>query len=151
MISKITHIGVTVSDLDRSLEFYKDILGLSFQGELVMKGPETDLLFDLENCEARIAYLGANDHLMSPSVELIQFVNQPATPDKASLTKTSISEICFEVDDIDQAYEDLLAKGVNFLSQPQTFDFTDFGFSKSRAVYFRDPDGIILELIQTLE
>ena len=42
MIGRIYHVGLTVSDLDRSVAFYRDILGLEFQGEIFMEGKETD-------------------------------------------------------------------------------------------------------------
>ena len=43
MIGRIYHVGLTVSDLDRSVAFYRDILGLAFQGEIFMEGKETDV------------------------------------------------------------------------------------------------------------
>ena len=150
MIKRIAHIGITVTDLNRSINFYENILGLKFQGEITMKGKEGDLLFNKKNCEARIAYLNSTENSISPPVELIQFINEDIKIDKAELDKTSISEICFQVEDIDKIYKRLLDKGVQFLSEPQDFDFSKFGFGKSRAVYFRDPDGIILELIETV-
>ena len=42
MVGRIYHVGLTVSDLDRSIAFYRDILGLEFQGEILMEGEETD-------------------------------------------------------------------------------------------------------------
>lgn len=150
MIKRIAHIGITITNLDRSIDFYENILGLKFQGEITMKGKEADFLFNKNNCEARIAYLNSTENSISPPVELIQFLNEEAKIDKAELDKTSISEICFEVEDIDKTYKRLLNKGVQFLSEPQDFDFSKIGFGKSRAVYFRDPDGIILELIETV-
>ena len=49
MIGRIYHVGLTVSDLDRSIAFYRDILGLEFQGEIFMEGNETDKMFRKEN------------------------------------------------------------------------------------------------------
>ena len=45
MIGKIYHVGLTVSDMDRSVAFYRDVLGLQYQGELLMEGKETCLLY----------------------------------------------------------------------------------------------------------
>ena len=42
MVGRIYHVGLTVSDLDRSIAFYRDILGLEFQGEIFMEGEETE-------------------------------------------------------------------------------------------------------------
>lgn len=63
---------------------------------------------------------------------------------------TSISELCFYTDDIDAVYEKLIENNVECLSKPQYFDFSSQGFGKSKAFYFRDPDGIILEMMQPL-
>ena len=48
MVGRIYHVGLTVSDLDRSIAFYRDILGLEFQGEIFMEGEETDKMFHKE-------------------------------------------------------------------------------------------------------
>ena len=74
MIRQIYHVGLTVSDLDRSVAFYRDVLGLQYQGELLMEGKETEAMFRRENCKARVAYLNGSDQLHMPPVELIQFV-----------------------------------------------------------------------------
>ena len=150
MLKEIIHVGVTVSDMDHSIEFYQNILGLTFQGELIMEGKETDLLFQRENCKVRVAYLNGNEHIMSAPVELIQFLTDPCTKDPSDLHKTSISEICFRVEDIEKIYQHLVSNHVECLSEPQEFDFTSSGFGKSKALYFKDPDGIILELMQPL-
>lgn len=150
MFDRVVHIGVTITNMDRSIKFYRDILGLKFEGELVMEGKETDVLFQRENTKVRVAYLNSSKDLQGPPVELLQFIDQDVNMEKSDLFKTSISEICFMVKDIDKTYKRLLSLGVEFLSEPQFFDFTKDGFSKSKAVYFKDPDGIILELMQYL-
>lgn len=150
MVGQIYHVGLTVTDMDRSLRFYRDVLGLTFQGELVMHGPEADALFQRPNCTARVAYLNGSNDISAPPVELIQFLNKPASNVTPDLFQTSISELCFWVDDIEAVYHNLLNHGVDCLSAPQVFDFTAQGFGKSKALYFKDPDGIILELMQPL-
>ena len=45
MVGRIYHVGLTVSDLDKSIAFYRDILGLKYQGEIMMVGEETDKMF----------------------------------------------------------------------------------------------------------
>ena len=150
MICDILHVGMTVSDLDRSVAFYRDILGFSCQGELRMTGPETHAMFARPGCSARVAYLKGGQTLSGPPVELIQFTSEEPEKQATDLFRTSISEICFQTDDIWAEYRRLAALGVEFLSEPQTFDFTADGFGRSMAVYFRDPDGAILELMQPL-
>ena len=125
MVGRIYHVGLTVSDLERSIAFYRDVLGLEFQGEIFMA-------------------------VEAPPVELIQFVNNEVKKVPSDLFTTSISEVCFYTDDIDSAYKHLVDNNVECLSEPQYFDFRADGFGESRAFYFRDPDGIILEMMQPL-
>lgn len=150
MLKGIVHVGLTVKDLERSVAFYRDVLGLAYLGEMEMEGPETERLFQRKDCKARVAYLNGSRELVAPPIELIQFVGQEPERQAGDLFRTSISELCFAVEDIDREYQRLKKLGVEFLSEPQTFDSTEYGFGKSRAVYFKDPDGIILELLQSL-
>lgn len=150
MIGRIYHVGLTVSDMDRSIAFYRDVLGLEFQGEIFMSGEETDRMFGKKDCQARVAYLNGSKNVETPPVELIQFVKNETRHVQPDLFATSISEVCFYTDDIDAVYENLLAHQVVCLSEPQFFDFTAQGFGKSKAFYFKDPDGIILEMMQPL-
>ena len=137
MVGRIYHVGLTVSDLERSIAFYRDVLGLEFQGEIFMEGEETDKMFRRVNCKARVAYLNGSKAVEAPPVELIQFVNNEVKKVPSDLFTTSISEVCFYTDDIDSAYKHLVDNNVECLSEPQYF-------------YFRDPDGIILEMMQPL-
>ena len=150
MIGRIYHVGLTVSDLDRSVAFYRDVLGLEYQGEILMEGKETDALFCRENCTARVAYLNGSQAVDAPPIELIQFVGSEIVRAQPNLFTTSISEVCLQTDDIDSTYQYLIDHGVRCLSEPQYFDFSEQGFGKSKAIYFLDPDGIVLELMQPL-
>lgn len=150
MIKNIAHIGLTVMDLDRSVEFYRDTLGLDYKGFMYMEGESTDRLFNGQNIKAKIAYLSPKSCEYCPDVELIEFERGDVEEDKPSLFKTTISELCFGVEDIEDFYNKLIGEGVEVMSQPQVFDSSDYGFGKSKAFYFYDPDGNILEAIESL-
>lgn len=70
MFNKIYHIGLTVTDIEHSLKFYRDILGLHYQGEILMEGKETENIFQ-KNCKAKVVYLTSSNKLDTPSIELI--------------------------------------------------------------------------------
>ena len=150
MLKEVMHIGITVSNIEISINFYKNILGLTLIGEAFMEGKETDALFAMNNCKVKIAYLNGSDNIIAPPIELLQFVTPETIKDEAELNKISVSEICFRVDNVEKVYKHLIDNNVECLSEPQEFDFTSYGFSKSKALYFKDPDGIILELMETL-
>ena len=107
-------------------------------------------MFQKKGCRARVAYLNGSEKADTPPVELIQFVSTEAGKHPADLFTTSVSELCFYTDDIGKTYRSLKEHNVECLSEPVNFDFSDAGFGKSRAFYFRDPDGIILEMMQPI-
>lgn len=80
----------------------------------------------------------------------LHFVDSEFHKEQSDLFTTSISDVCFYTDDIDSVYKTLIENHVECLSEPQYFDFRANGFGESRAFYFRDPDGIILEMMQPL-
>lgn len=151
MLKQIAHIGITVTHLEKSLDFYQNVLGLAYKGQMVMEGEATDALFGMKGCQVKVAYLEGGKFLHTPPVELLEFVTPHTKKEQSRLNQISISELCFEVDYIDLMYEKLKEKGVEFLSTPQYFDLTSQGFGKSKAVYFKDPDGIILEMIEEIK
>lgn len=149
MINSIAHVGLLVTDLDQSVSFYRDQLGLEYRGEMKMTGSESDKLFGIKGVEARVAYLAPGRETKGPLLELIQFEQAELNERQADFKHPAIAEVCFETEDIDKKYEQMKESGVEFLSAPQTFDYTSQNMGRSRAVYFRDPDGIIQELLQT--
>lgn len=150
-IGGIAHVGVTVADLERAKKFYGEVLGLTFKGQMVMEGEATDRLFNMDGCKVHVAYFNGSNRIGIPPVELLYFENRQVKPCTSDLDRVSISELCFDVKRIDQVYEKLLAKGVKFLSEPQYFDLTSQGFGRSKAVYLKDSEGNILELIEAYD
>lgn len=151
MIKQIAHIGFTVHDLDKTIEFYKTVLQLHFVGEMRMAGEATDKLFQRRNAACRVAYFTCDPTAHTSLIELIEFADIKVPRIPTSLFNNSISELCFTVENIDEFYRRLLQYGVEVLSAPQYFDATEYDMGKSKAIYFRDPNGIILEATETLE
>ena len=70
-VSRIDHVGITVSDVDRSLSFYRDVLGLRVIADATLIEPEVADLLGLDSVELRIADLDSGDGRI---VELIQYL-----------------------------------------------------------------------------
>ncbi|WP_138160265.1 VOC family protein [Peptoniphilus catoniae] len=150
MIKNVIHIGITVCDLEKAKDFYGRVLGLKPVGNLIMEGPETDLLFGKQNTIAKIAYFNGSDNLYSPPIELIEF-NHPISKEKGNFFKSSVSEICFSCNNLDEVYGDLRKKGVKFISKPQYFEYEDSNQESFKAVYFYDMDENIMELVEYIK
>ncbi|MFE9558228.1 VOC family protein [Streptomyces sp. NPDC006692] len=122
---RTAHIGLNVTDLDRSLGFYRDLLGF----ELLHEGKEEG---------RRFALLGREGQM---TLTLWQQAEGGYAPDRAGL-----HHLAFRVDTLDEvkAYESgLLAAGVEFVYEGVVAHGEG---SASGGIFFRDPDGIRLEI-----
>ena len=139
------HVSFTVEDLDRSLGFYRDTLGMGLVGRMERVGEDISRIVAFEDAHLRIAFLelpGGGGMLL----ELIEYVSPRGRPADRSTCNPGSAHICFNVEEIHLVYETLRGRGVHFKSEPVAI-LT--GVNKGGyAVYFVDPDGNTLELVQ---
>ena len=145
-LSRVHHTGLTVSDIERSIVFYRDVMGL----ELVSR-QETDGGYDADivgypGARTRKAYLrvvGDTAHV----IELFQYLDPVGTPLDVQSKNTGAAHLCLVVDDLHAYVELLESRGyADFVSRPI---HVDAGPSQGGyALYMLDPDGIRVELLQ---
>ena len=143
-VNILDHVSVTVSDMNHSLTFYCDMLGLKeverhrLEGETISKmAGKPDVVMEVVRLEA--------PETPGVMLDLQQYVVPEGKVSDAQLGDVAHSHLCFGVPDVWAAYKDLTAKGVEFVSEPVSFDL-EWGIVY--VVFFKDPDGFILELMQ---
>ena len=143
-VNILDHVAVTVSDMDRSLAFYCGLLGLKeverhhLEGETISKmAGKPDVIMEVVRLEA--------PETPGVMLDLQQYVAPEGRVSDAQLGDVAHAHFCFGVPDVWAAYQDLKAKGVEFVSEPVSFDL-EWGIVY--VVFFKDPDGVILELMQ---
>jgi len=145
-VSRIDHIGITVSDVDRALSFYRDVLGLRVIADGTVTEPEVAELLGLDSVQLRIADLDSGDGRI---VELIQYVQPKGRRIAYESSDSATAHIAFTVDDLAAVRDRLTSAGAAMVSrQPITIDEPGGAFDGAICFYVRDPDGIILELVQ---
>lgn len=143
------HVGITVSDIDRSIKFYRDVLGLDHidgpseprGGEIMSKG------LGLVDGEVIIAKFKVGER--QDSLELLMYTKPEPTAKGPFLANTpGTAHYAFHVEDVMEAKKELESRGVEFFSEP-IIGGTQSAKSTAgwRWVYFRDPDGTMLELV----
>jgi lactoylglutathione lyase len=120
------YLVLIVEDLDRALSFYTDVLGLQL-------GHRSGDYAQLSTGATRLAFYTRD--AMAKAVGL---------PLKPPGDETPGFEIGFKVDDVDQAFLELVQKGARAAVQPTTRPWGQ------RTAYVRDPDGHLIELAQDL-
>jgi catechol 2,3-dioxygenase-like lactoylglutathione lyase family enzyme len=144
-IQRVHHTGIIVADLERSIAFYHDVLGLDFANEPspVFDDPALGRGVGVPGAALRQVTLKAGDH----QLELLEY-RAPPSPIDAPMPQNALGShhVAFHVDDIDARVRELEAKGVRFLSEVNVVD--EGVLAGWRWVYFTDPDGITLELVE---
>jgi catechol 2,3-dioxygenase-like lactoylglutathione lyase family enzyme len=141
-VSGTQHTGFSVVDLDASIAFYA-LLGC----EVAWRRTVTDTYFrsivGLPDTVVQAAHLRVpgSSHI----IELFQYEPQLA-PARLAPNQPGHTHLCFLVDDLETAYAELLATGVEFTSPPVTI--TAGVNAGGSGVYLRDPSGNQLELFQ---
>lgn len=139
------HIGLTVADIERSIVFYRDVLGMS----LLRRRPQVDNDYVAQQTGyhgvvLNVASFGIAEG--SPTLELVQYMTHGGSPALAATNQPGISHLCLTVSDLQSAYEDLRVRGVRFRTAPVRI--TAGPNIGGLVVYFEDPDGYTLELFQ---
>lgn len=144
MFEGIAHIGITVSNLEKSVEFYRDCLGLNLISD------PTDFYDDALDA-AGVGVPGAKTRFCTfnlgkgQMLELVEYKERIPGMNRA-LPPNALGHhhISFKVDDINKWVEKLTQKGVDFVYKPIRIE--GGVFDGLWWVYFKDPDGIIIEL-----
>ena len=137
-------MAIVVKDLDRMVEFYTTVLGLELKRNFEIESEEFRKGIGIRDAKARGAHLMVPDS--NVEIELFQFIDNQGAKGKTSIASMiGYRHMAFIVDDLEKAVEILKGNGVEFFSEPITVNEPESvrGF---RFVYFRDPEGNILEL-----
>jgi len=138
------HTGITVSNLERSLAFWRDVLGFEFSHTAHQKGELAQEITGVKGAEIKLAVLKAPG---GHKIELLEYL-APADRQRANLRPCDIGSVhvALLVEDLDAVLAQIAASGWKAAGKPQTL--TAGPNAGKRVVYVRDPDGITIEFMQ---
>ena len=143
-VKETRHIGIAVTNMKKSLHFYRDLLGLEIVREMDESGEYIDNMLSLNNVNVKTVKMSANNGVTL--IELLEFKSHPKENKQREIYDIGASHVAFTVENLNEMYEYLLNLGVKFNAPPQT---SPDKFAK--IAFCKDPDGTPIELVQILE
>ena len=146
-VQSVASVGFTVSDMDRSVAFYRDVLMFKQVSTVEVDGPEYDQLWGIFGVRARVVRM----QLGEQQLELIEFLSPPDVrpiPVPSYSNDLWFQHFAIVVRDMEKAWGKLRKHHVRQISpRPQTIPISNPAAAGIKAIKFRDPDGHNLELL----
>ncbi len=146
LVKSVEAIGMTVADMDRSIEFFNKVLTFEKVGDVEVHGSDYEKLQGVFGLRMRVVRMKLGD----ATIELTQYLAPEGRPIPADWRSNDhwFQHMAIVVSDMDKAYQHLRAHKARHASTgPQTIPASNRAAAGIRAFYFKDPDGHNLEII----
>ena len=146
LVKSVEVVGMTVGDMDRSIEFFSRVLSFEKVSDVEVAGSEHEQLQGVFGARMRIVRMQLGDEL----IELTEYLAPQGRPIPVEWRSHDhwFQHIAIVVSDMDRAYQHLRNHKVRHASTgPQTIPASNEAAAGIRAVYFKDPDGHNFEII----
>ncbi len=137
------HTGITVSNLERSLAFWHDVLGFELSHRPHQTGELASEITGVAGAEISIVVLKGYGH----KIELLEYV-APAERKRIAVRPCDVGSVhvAFTVDNLEAILDTIAASGWKAAGKPQTIKVGPN--TGKRVVYVRDPDGTTIEFME---
>ena len=143
-ITETIHTSWTVADVDDAVARYRDCFGFDVVAEIEGPADVNETLTGVKDAPLRIAHLRVPGGHM---VELIQYLGPDSkTTLQGRPCDTGAAHIALGVDNIEAAVDEAKRHGIELMNG--VMELYDPGLEGVKACYLKDPDGIMIELIQ---
>lgn len=142
----LRHVGIVTANLNRSIKFYKDILGFKIIKKMDETGSNLSRIMGLKN--TRVTTVKMKPENGDTMVELLYWKN-PKSKKKINCLKLNyfgLTHYAMTVKNIDKTYKTLSKKGIQFIHEPLMSDD-----KKVKLAFCKSPDGVFIEMVQMLK
>lgn len=141
MIKTFLHIGISVRDLEASVKFYTEVMQMNVDYRIKIKGEKISRIVDVEDADIDVVTLEKNNL----RIELLDYKNAEKKKVTAyqSQDQPGLVHIAFLVDDVDEAYNRIKAKGYEFNAPPMVARENG-----PKITYFKGPDNVVIEIFE---
>ena len=143
MIIGIRHLGIVVRDIEQSIFFYRKYFGLEIKKDVYEQGSFVERILSVDSVHLRTV------KLLSPvsevMIELIQYLAGDVVENNNSINQIGPTHFAVTVENVDSLYAQMVAEGVEFLSEP-----VNSPDNYARVAFCRAPEGTYIEMVELL-
>lgn len=144
-LDTLHHVGIIVSNMDRSLAFYSKLLGKEPKTDTTISGPALWTQTQVPDATMRIVFFNFDNG--GVGLELIEFKDKKGAQADTKQNVTGSLHFAFKVSDAQEVYKKLAGE-YEFVAAPQHMDQNYDQMKGFTFGYFRGPDGELLEIIE---
>jgi len=144
MLKSFFHTGFVVRDLEKSVAFYTDVLGMRVATRMERQGEFINQVLAFPNAHIKGAFVDKGE---GHQLELIQYISPRSGPGGIDRNDLGASHLAFFVEDLDRFYAETSQRGLRFNNPPAALRDSQ-GKLLRKALYGRDPDGNWLEFVE---
>jgi catechol 2,3-dioxygenase-like lactoylglutathione lyase family enzyme len=144
MAAQFLHVGISVRNLEESIRFYRDVMGMEEEYRTVNRGAKISRVVGVKNAHMDVCVLKKG----VVRLELLAYKNSARGKEKRyrSQDEPGLAHIAFQVDDVDREYERIIGLGFEAYAPPMVA--REGG---PKITYVRGPDNVIVELFEKRE
>lgn len=142
MITGFNHTSFTVADIDKSVKFWRDMLGFKAASVSPREGRWQEEVTGISGASLMVAHLYGHGH----HIEFIQYLAGAIAGPPLQPALCAAAHVCLETNNIEQTWDALLKAGAT--AQGSIAIVSSGAVGGAKAGYIRDPNGIIIELLQ---
>ncbi|MGQ0826717.1 MAG: VOC family protein [Actinomycetota bacterium] len=136
---ELNHVGLTVSDLDTSIDFYCNVVGFTVEGRYRAGGAWFDVLTRNDGAQLDVAMLRLDGFVL----QLVEYAAGGGAPLVPAHNHAGAPHLCITVSDVDERHATIVSSG-----RHRPTPVVNIVGSDIRSFYVEDPDGVPVELLQ---
>lgn len=144
-MQKIDHINIVCDNIDRSVEFYTSVFDFKETARFLLKDEWFEKVTNTPGNKAKCVFLQIPGNDLR--IELLEFIEKPERNKNNALFDIGMRHFAIQVEDIEAVREKLIAKNIEFISEPVLVPFSILPQGK-KLCYFKAPDNVIVEIAQ---
>ncbi len=143
IVKNFRHIGIVTDNLNKSIKFYQNILGLKPKVIMNEKGKITEKIINLKKANLKTVKLINKKN--QPLIELLYFRNKNVKKDNYRIDRVGCSHFAITISNMKKFFNNLKKNKIKYLSEP-----TLSNDKKVILLFCRAPEGTLIEVVQVL-